>query len=265
MIDTPALFPEINRLLAELVSGAQAVIGDNFTGLYLDGSLAYGAFDSASDVDFVIVTEVDVASGTETFEALQSLHERLALLDLVWGNRLEGSYISRAGLRCADPEHAMHPNIEWGEGERLKMVAHDAAWDIHRYILREHGVRVAGPPPQELIDPVTPDRLRRAATLLLNGWAAGLLAAPEHIQGREYQSYTVLSLCRILYTLQTGDVATKRVAARWCQERLGRPWSSLIERALEGRQHWDIPLLPGEAQSTTDFIRYAFVVFSQNA
>jgi hypothetical protein len=255
MIDTPTLYPEINRLLAELYSGARAVLGDSFTGMYLDGSLACGAFDFASDVDFVIVTEVDVVG--ETFEALQALHERLALLDLIWGNKLEGSYISRTGLRHYDPEHAMHPNFEWGEGERLKMAAHDATWDIHRYILREHGVRVAGPPLQELIDPVTTDQLRRAASTILTGWAAGLLAAPEQIQGREYQSYAVLSLCRILYTLQIGDVATKPIAARWCQERLGPPWSTLIERALEGRQHWDIPLLSGEVQATLDFIRYA--------
>lgn len=257
MIDTPTLYPEINQLLAELYSGARAVLADNFTGMYLDGSLACGGFDCASDVDFVIVTEVDVESGTETFDALQSLHERLALLDPVWGNKLEGSYISQAGLRHYDPEHAMHPNFEWGEGERLKMVAHDATWDIHRFVLREHGVCVAGPPPRELIDPVTPDQLRRAVSTILAGWAAGLLAAPEHIQGREYQSYTVLSLSRILYTLQIGDVATKPLAARWCQERLGPPWSALIERALEGRQHWDIPLLPEEVQATLGFVRYA--------
>ncbi len=254
MMEPPTLYPEINRLLAELYSGARAVLGANFTGMYLDGSLACGGFDFASDVDFVIVTEVDVAG--ETFDALQALHERLALLDPIWGNKLDGSYISRAGLRHYDPEHAMHPNFEWGEGERLKMAAHDATWDIHRYILRQHGVRLAGPPLQELNDPVTPDQLRRATSTLLTGWAASLLAAPEQIQGREYQSYTVLSLCRILYTLETGDVATKPNAARWCQEQLGAPWSDLIERALEGRQHWDIPLLPREVQATLDFIRY---------
>jgi hypothetical protein len=43
MIDTPALYPEINQLLVELYSGARAVLGDNFAGMYLDGSLACSA------------------------------------------------------------------------------------------------------------------------------------------------------------------------------------------------------------------------------
>ncbi len=41
MIETPTLYPEINQLLAELFSGARAVLGDNFTGMYLDGSLRF--------------------------------------------------------------------------------------------------------------------------------------------------------------------------------------------------------------------------------
>jgi predicted nucleotidyltransferase len=72
MIDMPTLYPEINRLLVGLYSGAQAVLGDNFTGMYLDGSLACGAVDFASDVDFVFVTEGDVVG--ETFDALHALH-----------------------------------------------------------------------------------------------------------------------------------------------------------------------------------------------
>jgi hypothetical protein len=32
-------------------------------------------------------------------------------------------------------------------------------WVIHRHMLREHGVVLAGPPPHTLIDPVQPDEL----------------------------------------------------------------------------------------------------------
>ena len=35
-------------------------------------------------------------------------------------------------------------------------------WPIHRHVLREHGVVLAGPPIQTLIDPVQPDELREA-------------------------------------------------------------------------------------------------------
>ena len=61
--------------------------------------------------------------------------------------------------------------------------------------------------------------------------------APLHIRG--YQSYVVLTLCRMLYTLYTGSVATKPVAARWALATLDARWAPLIERAWEGRHNSD--------------------------
>ena len=41
-------------------------------------------------------------------------------------------------------------------------------WPIHRHILREQGVVLAGPPPRTLIDPVQPDELREAVRGILS-------------------------------------------------------------------------------------------------
>jgi hypothetical protein len=46
----------------------------------------------------------------------------------------------------------------------------------------------------------------------------------------------VLTLCRLLYTLETGSVASKPAAARWAERTLSSCWSGLIGRATT-RQH----------------------------
>src|SRR5918996_3112853 len=219
-------YPEVNTMLQELLESVRNILGSHFIGMYLDGSLTSRDFDEDSDIDFVVVTDEDISG--DLFVALKTMHERIATMDSPFAVQLEGSYISQQGLRRYDPEHALHPNIERGEGERLKMVSHDDWWIIHRYILRERGITIVGPAPQTLIDPVSPDDLRQAMLSILNGWATQILNNPDLMNSRGYQSYVVLSLCRILYTLQFGDVVSKPVAARWAKETLEEPWVSLI-------------------------------------
>jgi hypothetical protein len=224
----PTPYPEVNALLQELLESVQTVLGSHFVGMYLDGSLASGDFDQDSDIDFVVVTDDEISG--DLFAALQAMHERIAAIDSWYVIQLEGSYISQHALLRYDPAHALHPNIERGRDERLKMIHHDGAWDIHRHVLRERGITLAGPAPRDLIAPVSPTRLRQAMLTLLPGWASQILREPAQIKYRGYQSYTVLSLCRVLYTLQYGTVASKPVAARWAQATLSERWVPLIER-----------------------------------
>lgn len=257
MANDPTPYPDVNALLHELLVSARAVLGPHFVSMYLDGSLTSDHFDRDSDIDFVIVTEEDVAGAL--FTALQAMHDRIATLDSPWAIQLEGSYLSRQAIRQYDPDHALHPNIERGNGERLKMVVHDSAWAVHRYVLRERGITLTGPAPQTMIDPVSPDELRRAVRESLRGWAAHFLNDPALMTHRGYQSYVVLTLCRILYTLQHGTVVSKPVAARWTQETFGDAWAPLIEQAWAGRQGqpWETPAdRLGEVEQTLSFIRF---------
>jgi hypothetical protein len=146
--------------------------------------------------------------------------------------------------------------MERGRGERLKLVAHDETWDVHRSVLRERGIVMLGPPAHTLIDPVSPEQLRSVMRSLLSGWAARILADPDQIKARGYQSYVVLSLCRILYTLQHGTIVAKPVAAAWARENLDSSWHGLIERAWEGRSQPGLEADPGDLAQTLELIRY---------
>lgn len=246
-------YPDVNELLWLLVIQVEFILGADLVGIYLDGSLANGGFDEDSDIDFVVVTHQPVSPGA--FRALMAMHDRLAQLITPWAIQLEGSYLSRNAVRRHDPQDCIHPNIERGWGERLKLVEHDAAWDIHRHILRERGIVLLGPHSKTLVDPVPPERLRQVMTTLMQGWGARLLSQPERINSRGYQSYVVLSLCRALYTLARGEIATKQQAVDWAREPFDARYPGLLERAWSGRHTPNAQIFPGDLEATLSFLR----------
>ena len=248
----PTAYPEVNAILRLLLEQTRAVLGTQFVGLYLYGSLSSGDFDPASsDIDFLAVTEGELPP--ETVERLGAMHARLASSGLPWANRLEGSYIPRAALLRHDPSNARHPTIglDWDFG----LGQHGPEWVIQRWIVREQGVTLAGPPPATLIDPVTPEMLRAAVIdSLLGFWAEQLQGPePEWLRTREYQAFAVLTMCRALYTLAQGALVSKPAAAAWARAALDSQWVPLIERALA----WRHDRRPDDLTETLDFVRFA--------
>jgi hypothetical protein len=252
--------PEVGALLVELLRGIRGVLGGQLVGLYLDGSLISGDFDPASDIDFLAVTETGVTPAQ--FSALQAMHARMAATHPRWGVELEGSYISRAAVRRYDPALAMHPNLERGKTETLKLVHHDVDWIIHYHVVRERGIPLFGPDPKTLIDPIPPDALRRAMRPNLEAWWRPMLADPAPLRRQGYQSYAVLTMCRICYTMAEGRIASKMEATDWAKQHLDKRWALLIDRAREGRLNPNPETAPEEISETQDFIRLAVAMSS---
>jgi predicted nucleotidyltransferase len=250
----PTPYPDVNEILNLLLAKVPEILGNQFLGMYLFGSLANGDFDRYSDIDVLVVTNNDVSAGV--FSALQSMHTMIAALDHWYSNQLEVSYIPKEALRRYDPSYNQHPHLDRGIDERLHRMQHDSDWVVQRYILHQRGVILAGPEPKTLIDDISADDLRKAMYPVLFGWYAHFLNKSNPFGSRGYQSYTVLSLCRILYTLQEGKVVSKVVAADWAKETLDPRWIPLIERALIGRQDPDSDPQPEDIHETLELIRY---------
>jgi len=251
----PTPYPDVNDILAHLQTKINEVLDDQIVGMYLFGSLANGGFDQDSDIDVLVVTDGEISA--DTFMALSEMHTKIRELDSPWAIQLEVSYIPQAAIRRFDPADIRHPHIDRGSAEKLYMLDHANDWIIQRYIVREHGIVLAGPDPKTLIDPVSPDDLRQAVVNVWPIWITPILEDPSIISKWGYQSFFVLSICRVIYTFKYGEIISKKAASEWAKENLDKRWLPLIERAWEGRQKPGLDATQEDINGTLDMMRYA--------
>ncbi|RPJ43754.1 MAG: nucleotidyltransferase domain-containing protein, partial [Chloroflexi bacterium] len=91
----PTPYPDVNTALRHFSTRVQAVLGEQFLGMYLYGSLALGDFDpQTSDIDFIVATKTEIAE--DHFTALQALHEQFDAGGSAWAGRIEAAYIPQA-------------------------------------------------------------------------------------------------------------------------------------------------------------------------
>ena len=186
---------------------------------------------------------------------MRDMHARFSASDSCWAGRIEAAYIPQYALSCRNPTTARYPQIE--KGSTLVLEPLESGWSPC-HTLREHGIVVAGPNPRTLFAPVAPDEMRRVSAAYAVVW----LEQARHDPGwliwlgcRKNQAFVVLTLCRMLYTLDSGAVASKVTAAGWMQQREGTRWGMLIHRALAG-QHESGDTLDGDVNDTVDLVQY---------
>ncbi|HEX9057550.1 MAG TPA: aminoglycoside adenylyltransferase domain-containing protein [Ktedonobacterales bacterium] len=260
---TPTPYPDVNAVVQELLTSLHAIVGAQVAGMYLVGSLALGDFQPReSDLDLVIVTVG--ALSDEKVAALRDLHQRFDHSPSAWAAHLDAVYIPQEVLREPSPSAARYPVLGWPE-PLVPEPLEDSWWPFWRYTLREHGVVVSGPDPRSLLDPVQPDDLRRASAAKVAEWRTLAHGDPAWVAGlqvRQQHTYVVVTLCRLLYTLHTGAVASKPVAARWAARTRASRWSALIDRATtEPRDNTPVP--EDAVSDTLALLEYTFEQYRQ--
>ena len=244
----PTAYAEANTLLNQFLNRVRDVLADEFFGLYLHGSLALGDFDPASsDIDFFVVTHH--ALSAETFDSLASMHTELEATGLAWISKLEGSYIPLDAIHRYDPTNHRHPRYDYGT--KMHLCGHGSDTYIQYWALREKGISLAGPAPLSFMEPVTADELRQASVGILQEWWLPQMADTSRLQKPGYESYAILTMCRILYTLEHGAIASKPAAGRWVQAQYPQ-WATHIERALAERGE----ICLNTVEQTVQFIRF---------
>lgn len=255
MVPTP--YPELNAVLQELVESVQAALGNSFVAACLQGSFAVGDFDRHSDVDFIVAIEEELSDAQ--VHALQAIHERIYNLDCAWAQHLEGSYFPKDVLK--DYSQRGKQLLYLDHGSRALVRSDHCNTVVVRWVVREHGVPLAGPSPATLVDPIPVETLHQEIMQTISDWGQEILARTEHFNNRFYQAFIVLSCCRMLHDLHTGSPGSKRAGAEWAKATLDPSWAGLIDRAWGGRPNPALsvrqPADPADFRSTLEFVKYA--------
>lgn len=220
----------IDALLADLLCRLRSALGERLVGLYLYGSLVAGDFDGdISDLDLVAAMAAEMSDAE--FRALEHMHRDFVAVHPAWEDRIDIVYVSTAALRAFGTQPCRIAVISPGEPFHQKEA--EPGWLMNWYFVRQHGVTLSGPPPATIIRPIPAHEFLQTVREHVEGWSVWIHRA----RMRKSQAYAVLTMCRALHALATGEQASKMQAARWAEQTLPQ-WSPLIQNALLWRQAW---------------------------
>jgi hypothetical protein len=251
----PTGIGELDGLLREVAGHATATFGPDLAGVYLVGSFALGDADEHSDCDFLVVLRAPPTDAQEA--AVRQLWAELPTRPGTWTRDLEGSYAQWDDL--TDPDRVGRPWLFVDHGHTEVTRDDHCNREVVRWTLREHGVVLSGPEPRTFVARTSPEAIRARmrqdlATLVddILGWA------PTDVAWT--QRYVVTTCCRVLYSLATGEVTSKRAALLWAEDTLDPRWRPLLEQVrLDRERGWDPadPPRPGSLEAAYDLVAWS--------
>lgn len=248
-------YPALDAVVTEVAEQAAHVLGEQFVGAYLEGSFALGAGDEHSDVDFLVVLRGTLTAAQE--EKLRAFHRELPTRSAHWAQHVEGSYALLADL--LDGSGTARPWLFIDHGHQEMSYDIHGNDMVHRWVLHEHGLTIAGRPAAEVVAPVSAEQLRIEARRDLLTVRADIVDWCN-LDIAWCQRYLVLTACRALFTLATGTVGSKAGALQWAAGALDPQWRGLLTQTLTDRARgWDPRERPSPAvlQASLDFSEHA--------
>jgi len=237
-----AQLPETERgQIDAVVRSVRDVLGDDALGAYLFGSSVTSGLRADSDLDILVVSSRRT-SEPESRKLIDGLLTISRPRDDRTGLRhLEVTVVVRSDI---SPWRYPPPmEFQYGDWWRDEFTSGDVhPWTSPNPDLavlltaaREDAVAVFGPPIDRLVDPVPRADLDRALIDVVPGLMADLEGDVRNV---------LLTLARIWFTLETGTIASKDVAADWAITRLpaGRGDAIRLARAGylgEAQDRWD--------------------------
>ncbi len=241
-------YQDINDILVLMSKELPGILRENLVGFYLTGSLTYGDFKlDRSDIDLLVALKNQLSQ--DEFSAVKQFHERVEQDYGDWKDRIECSYLPINLLSEILPPKEPRPYI--GGGVFYPEAPYGNEWLINNYFLYNYGIAIIGPSFKELMQPINMVDLQKASARdLFKEWEPKI-NDPEWLKNSHYQSYLVLNLCRILYTVVAGKLGSKRVSCEWVKNQYPQ-WKNLIEIA----ENWHYGIEIQEQAQAVEFIKF---------
>lgn len=238
----------VESYIADWTRSLTDALGDRIVGAYLTGSLTYGDFiEGRSDIDLAVVVETPL--NAQEIAAIRTIHIQLEETHSIWRERVECSYIPLALLPSVLPPETPRP--WWGFGVLYETAPYGNEWIINQYFLWKCSVTLAGVPFKSLVEHVDIEDVRAACVRDLHAEWAPKLNDPEWLGNSHYQSYLVLNLCRIMYTVCCSEAGSKTTASEWVKQQFPQ-WQELITEA----QLWTVGTEMNRQESACEFLQF---------
>jgi predicted nucleotidyltransferase len=253
-------YQEINEILVSFVEGVLSIFNKNLCGIYLTGSLSYGDFNAnSSDIDLTVILRKTVSS--KELERVEEFHIRLEKKHEKWAKRLECTYTPIAMLASILPPGEPRPWYCGFESFLYEEAPYGNEWIINNYLLYHFAIPLFGPDFKELMGPIGIEEVQKACIRdLFVEWEPKINNL-AYLNNSHNQSYLILNLCRILYTVLHKTTGSKKVSAEWVKQEFGLPWKDLIESA----ESWQYGKEMDEWDKTIEFINFAVNEISRTA
>lgn len=172
------------------------------------GSLTYGDFNPEnSDIDLVAI--LDKPINPLQLDRINQMHIEAKKLYAKWGTRLECSYTPIDLFKNTLPPK--EPRPYYGNGFFYEEAPYGNEWIINNYLLYQHGVSLIGSDFRDMFEPIDIIEVQKACIRdLFQEWEPKITDY-EWLENSHYQSYLVMNLCRILYTVICGFAGTKKL------------------------------------------------------
>ena len=230
-------YPELRGVLETFVDQISAELGEKLVGIYLVGSIASGDFDLDSDVDFLVVTNTELTEAD--MKPLQDIQIRIHNIDCYPAKHLEGSYVSISDLN--NWSVVGHKQLYYFDNgsTTYEESTHDNQWHV-RWILRERGITLVGPKPETILKSIPLTELSNEIKTTMHqvkGFFEDEINRPlSFFNSRFGQSFAVLTYCRMLHTLHTETVQSKKAGVNWAKDFVDPKWVKLIDEAWKERE-----------------------------
>jgi predicted nucleotidyltransferase len=204
---------DLSDLLQEIAADFPAILRGNLLGVYLWGSLTYGAFNEAcSDVDCIGVTRRDLdehefSKLDEWFENKKRENRWVGRIDMRFV--IDGEFFDKSS-RCCGFYHYM------GRLTRHGSDGNPIIW----INIAQSGITLWGRDAKLIAPHVSIECLNDALLLELNYLKEDLTSNSGDPSDKAFihNAYAVLTACRILYSAHHGSLASKEEACKWAVE-----------------------------------------------